>query len=74
LIKGGEVRVETDQLGKEIAAKVVTGGDWMQATTGPARLVIFSRDQTQGGEVNWTLGEHCSSFGFTDVAALWHAE
>jgi hypothetical protein len=74
LIKGGEVRVETDQLGIETEAKVVTRGDWMQATAGPACSIGFSRDQTQGGKVDWTLGKHCSSFGFANVAVLWRVE
>jgi hypothetical protein len=70
LSKGGEVGVETDQLGEETEAKVVTGVDRTQATVGVARLVDFSRDQTQGGKDDQMLGKHCSSSGFADMAAL----
>jgi hypothetical protein len=59
-----------DQLSEETEAKVITGGDRTQAMAGPAHLVDFSRDRTQGDEDDRTLGEHCLSSVFSDVVAL----
>ena len=41
ICKGEEVGVKIDQLGEEIEAKQVTGGDRMQALAGPTRPVML---------------------------------